>query len=136
MTALVQAPVKLVAVVEEGVAALTAALGELDDVITLDSCRGNEARPASVSFRHAGGAWHAALFVADLGMALARTGGLAGYTLTAAWRPGAEEPTFRLTCPAAQAQQLADAVRASAWGREECDTALGQSDRELHLTVS
>ena len=129
MTALVQAPVKLLAAVDEGVDALTAALNELEDVTTLDSCPGSDERSASVSFRHSGGPWHGALFAADLGMALARDGGVAGYTLTAAWRAGAEEPTFRLTCRAAHAQQLAEAVRASARAPDIFDTAVGQSDR-------
>jgi hypothetical protein len=100
-------PVKVTAWVDEGVAPLVAALNEIEDVVTLDSCQGDHEHPASVFFSHRGDTQENALFAADLAASLGPHDEAADYTLTAEWRPGTDEPIFRLVCPAAHIEELA-----------------------------
>jgi hypothetical protein len=103
-------PVKVTAWVDEGVAALVIALNELEDVMTLDSCQGDDGRPAHVFFRHRGDARAATLFAADLAAALA---------------PHADEHTFRLACPAAHVNGLVRVLSEVAEpAHDSCGTAL------------
>lgn len=118
-------PVKVTAWVDEGVAALVIALNELEDVMTLDSCQGDDGCPAHVFFRHRGDARAATLFAADLAAALAPHDDAADYTLTAEWRPSADEPTFRLACPAAHVNGLVRVLSEVAEpAHDSCGTAL------------
>jgi hypothetical protein len=120
-----EVPVKVTAWVDEGIAPLVLALNELPDVQTLDSCQGGDQRAAHVFFAHRGDAKTAAAFVADLAAALAPHDDEADYTLTAEWRPGADQPVFRLACPATQADELAAALSsASVSGHDTYGTAL------------
>src|SRR5580692_644983 len=105
-----EVPVKVTAWVDEGIAPLVLALNELPGVQTLDSCQGGDQRAAHVFFAHRGDAKAAAAFVADLATALAPHDDAADYTLTAEWRPGTDQPVFRLACPATQADELAAAL--------------------------
>jgi hypothetical protein len=107
-------PVKVTAWVDEGIARLVLALNALDGVMTLDSCQGDEGgNPARVFFCHRSDARNAVLFVSELAAMLAPCEAIADYTLTAEWRPGTDEPRFRLACPAAQADALARALSAA-----------------------
>jgi hypothetical protein len=120
-----EVPVKVTAWVDEGIAPLVLALNELPGVQTLDSCQGSTQRPAHVFFAHRGDAKTAAAFAADLGAALAPHDDAADYTLTAEWRPGTDQPVFRLACPTAQADKLAAVLSlASVSGHGMCGTAL------------
>ena len=103
-------PVKVTAWVDEGVAPLVVALNELPDVMTLDSCQGDKDRDAHVFFCCRGDGCEAATFVAELGAILAAHGDAANYLLSAEWRPGNDEPIFRLACPAAHVNELASVV--------------------------
>lgn len=120
-----EVPVKVTAWVDEGIVPLVLALNELDDVMTLDSCEGDDGQKAHVFFAYRGDARAAALFAARLAAKLAPHDDAADYLLTAEWRPGRCEPVFRLTLPAAQTGRLA-AVLSSASGSAHgtCGTAL------------
>jgi hypothetical protein len=118
-------PVKVTAWIDEGVAPLVLALNELEDVMTLDSCQGDDEQGAHVFFCYRGGGRKAALFAADLAAALAPHEQAADYALEAEWRPGAEEPVFRLVCPAANIDNLARVLsEAFAPLRGRCGRAL------------
>jgi hypothetical protein len=120
-----EVPVKVTAWVDEGVAPLVLALNELADVQTLDSCQGSDQQPAHVFFAHHGGAHEAVVFAADLAAVLAPHDDVADYALIAEWRPGTDQPVFRLVCPATQAGKLAEVLSsASVSGRGMCGTAL------------
>lgn len=104
--------VKITAWVDEGIAPLVLALNEHPGVTTLDSCQGDPGeRPASVFFCLRG---ETVAFVERLAAALVPFADRCDYTLTAEWRAGQTEPTFRLVCPADHADLLAAAVRV--WG--------------------
>ena len=100
-------PVKVTAWVDEGIAPLVLALNELPDVETLDSCQGRHDKPAHVYFRLRRNAQATALFASALAAALAPHEMAADYTLDACWRPGTDEPVFKLACPAAHSAALA-----------------------------
>jgi hypothetical protein len=120
-----EVPVKVTAWVDEAIASLVLALNELPDVQTLDSCQGDDQRAAHVFFAYRGDAKAAAAFVANLAAALAPHDDAADYTLTAEWRPGTDQPVFRLVCPATQADELAAVLSsASVSGHGMCGTAL------------
>jgi hypothetical protein len=108
-------PVKLTAWVDADVAPLVMALDGIADVMTLDSCQGGPDTPAYVFFRHRGDGRKAALFAAELAAVLSPHEAAADYVLTAEWRPGADEPVFRLVCPTTHANRLAS-VLSEAWG--------------------
>ncbi len=121
-----EVPVKVTAWVDEGIARLVLALNDLDGVMTLDSCQGDEdGHAARVFFCHRGDAREAAAFVSELAALLAPYEAIADYALTAEWRPGTDEPRFRLACPAGQADALARALStASESARGNSRTAL------------
>jgi hypothetical protein len=103
-------PVKVTAWIDEGVVPLVLALNGFPGVMTLDSCQGDPGqRPASVFFCLRG---ETVTFAERLAATLTRFADRCDYTLTVEWRAGADEPIFRLVCPAAHVCVLADAVRA------------------------
>jgi hypothetical protein len=118
-------PVKVTAWIDEAVAPLVSALNEHPRVLTLDSCQGDAERPAHVFFCFRGSGQAAALFAADLGSALAPHEDAADYSLTAEWRPGTDEPVFRLGCPTDHVGDLAVVLS------EACAPADGRYDRAL-----
>jgi hypothetical protein len=107
----------------ERVDPLVVAIGELDDVVTVDTCEGGPGRDASVSFRcrHGDGA-RLARELADL---LAEHERDIACELQATWRPGAgaSDPVIRLACPGEHVIPLALMLRAS--GRSRRDGRLG-----------
>jgi hypothetical protein len=100
-------PIKVTAWVDKDVAPLVLALNEFEDVVTLDSCQGNEEQLGHVFFCNRGDARTAALFAANFAATLASHDDVADYYLTAEWKPGADEPIFRLACPARHIDGLA-----------------------------
>jgi hypothetical protein len=102
-----EVPIKVTAWVDQGIAPLVSALNEIEGVVTLDSCQGDHEHPASVFFSHRGDAQTTADFAADFAASLGPQDDAADYTLTAEWRVGADEPLFRLVCPAAHIDKLA-----------------------------
>ena len=106
-----EVPVKVTAWVDEGVAPLVLALNELPEIVTLDSCQGGKETDAHVFFCHRGDDREAVAFGAELGTMLAAHHDAASYLLTAEWRPGNDEPVFRLACPAAQVDELASVIQ-------------------------
>lgn len=100
-------PVKVTAWVDEGIAPLVAALNEYDEIMTLDSCQGDDDRGAYVLFRaHVG---ESLRLVRDLATALVTH---TDYLLRAEWRPGADEPLIELACPPDRVGELARLVSA------------------------
>lgn len=102
-------PIKVTAWVDEGIAPLVLALNELADVMTLDSCQGDDGRGAYVLFRWQGE--NVAEFISTLGNALSNQDKL-DYLLRAEWRTGSAEPLLELACPAEQVPQLAGSISA------------------------
>ena len=117
MSAHTEVPVKVTAWVDEGIVPLVLVLNEIEGVMTLDSCQGDDGGLAHVYFCHRGEPLTAAGFAADLAAALAPHGEAADYTLTVRWRPGTDKPVFQLVCPAAESAALARVLRASVSSR-------------------
>lgn len=120
-----EVPVKVTAWVDKGVAPLVSALDAYPRVVTLDSCENDAAGLAHVFFSVRGDGREAALFAAELGAALAPHERDADYSLSAEWRPGAEDPVLRIDCPPADIGRLASALS------EACGRAGGSSGRAL-----
>lgn len=108
-----ESPVKVTAWVDEGVAPLVIALNEFDDVMTLDSCQGNGCAPAYVMFCYRQDASAAAASVAALAALLSGGTPDLEYALSAEWRPGAEEPLLRLSCPPSAVDRVAELLSVS-----------------------
>jgi hypothetical protein len=96
--------------IDEGVAPLVVALNRLERIETLDSCEDDTAYGAYVFFRYRGGSRQATQFAADLAAVLVPYEADADYLLSAEWRPGTDEPIFRLACPASHIDRLACAL--------------------------
>jgi hypothetical protein len=103
-------PIKVTAWVDEGVVALVEALNEWHEVVTLDSCEGDEATGASVFFAHRGGSQEAASCAALLGEALGAHTPPLPFRLRAEWREGDETPVMELVCPRDAVDVVAAAV--------------------------
>ncbi len=95
--------------VDAGVAPLVAALNEFRQVMTLDSCERDPERGAYVLFRCRD--TEPLRFVAELAASLSPHEA-ADYSLTAEWRPGADEPLIELACPPDQVEPLARLISA------------------------
>lgn len=108
-------------VADEGVAALVAALNEIDGVLTLDSCQGRGDEGAYVLFRYRNDEVDPASFAAKLGDALATSH--CDYLLSAEWRPGESEPLLTLACPPEQVPDLARSLSACRKTAFSCGTS-------------
>jgi hypothetical protein len=89
-------PVKVNAWVDEGVAPLILALNEFADLVTLDSCQGDQDRPAYVYFRHRGTAAETVQLVTRLAEALYAAAAGCDYTFRVEWLAGGNEPMAEL----------------------------------------
>jgi hypothetical protein len=106
-------PLKVTAWIDEGIAPLVQALNALERVETLDSCEDDAAYGGYVFFRYRGDSSEAALFASDLAAKLVPHETDADYLLSAEWRPGTDEPIFRLACPADHIDRLSCVLSAA-----------------------
>lgn len=105
-------PVKVTAWVDEAIAPLVVALNEYADVMTLDSCQGGNGIPAYVLFCYRRPHDAGAVFAHELATVLSEGASDLGYTLSAEWRLGAEEPLLRLSCPPDTVERVAELLSA------------------------
>ena len=107
-----QVMVKVNAPVDRGVAPLVAALNRLEDIVTVESCEGDEQRQAYVSF-HAGDSWRSlADLVHDLSVSLGSDTRLSDlfYSISIEWCAGGENPLAYLRVPRQHVSTLAEVV--------------------------
>jgi hypothetical protein len=104
-----EVPVKVTAWIDEGIVPLVEALNACPDVLTVDSCEGDEAGGAYVLFRVRGSCARATTFAESLASDLS-TAPEAAYVLQAEWRPGEDEPLLVLSCPPDQVALLASRI--------------------------
>jgi hypothetical protein len=107
--------------VDRGVRPLVDALNEFSEVITVESCEGQEETDAYVSF-HVGDDWHG---VGDFAQQL--SGDLGGnpalsdayYSLSVEWYAGGNSPLGYLRVPRRHVSAVADAIRCAALAHHE-----------------
>ena len=107
-----EVPVKVNAMIDEGIAPLVLALNEEPRLLTVDSCQGDDDGSAYVYMVYGGPAAHAAAFFAALAQQLAKDSTRsADYELRLEWRTGNMEPMARLSTPRPSVPNLAGTVR-------------------------
>jgi hypothetical protein len=107
-----EVPVKVNAMIDEGIAPLVLALNEEPRLLTVDSCQGDGEDSAYVYMLYGGPAAHAAAFFTALAQELAKDSSRsADYELRLEWRTGNMEPLARLSTPRQSVPDLASTVR-------------------------
>jgi hypothetical protein len=104
-------PVKVNAWVDEKVAPLVDALNEFTCVVTLDSCQGDQDKPAHVMFRYIGGEQAAIDFFFYLGRTLGeKAAHYCEYNFLLRWLTGHKEPVAEIRTDQAYITHLATVV--------------------------
>ncbi len=107
-----QVPIKVNALVDEGIAPLVTALSRLAPVLTLDSCQGGDGAPAYVYFGYSGPEENELTFFYRLAKAIAgQPHREPFFTLNLEWRSGNQRPLASLQCPPEAIAHLARALR-------------------------
>lgn len=133
-------PVKVNALVDEGVAPLVNALNEFPAVLTVDSCQGHNGDPAYVFFHYVGEDG-GPRFAQWLNKGLHEVAEGTDYVLQLEWRPGHPDPMAQLCVPGVQVDRLASLVSqlASAYrkngsdGDTSCKAPHNSTDRQSRL---
>ena len=125
-----EVPVKVNAWIDEGIAPLVAALNEFPDILTLDSCHGNNDQPAYVLFKFRGKPEDAGKAAQRLVEDLGSVDLPCDYTLRLEWLQDYPEPMAHLLTAPGSVQRLAEAfTRVNS--RRTTESAGGSADRAL-----
>ena len=100
--------VKINAPIDRAIAPLVEAMNEFPEVLTLDSCQGDDERPAHVFFRSTRGTDRLVRLVQDWTVGL---GPGCRFTFRIEWQPGTENPFGQLVIPADALKEFTDRFR-------------------------
>ena len=103
-------PIKVNAWVDEGIAPVVEALNACSEVMTLDSCQGEEDFCAYVYFKHVGSQEQQSRFFFDLADALSREPDRCGFDLRLEWLAGNAEPMAQICTNHAHVDRLASVL--------------------------